>query len=65
MALFIANIYNKSKSCMISFFEIYWIFIIYTSKGPAGESPISTIISKLPYFDDGPPLPGNLTLGDG
>ena len=38
---------------------------IYTSKGPAGESPISTIISKLPYFNDGPPLLGKLTLCNG
>ena len=42
-----------------------YIYIYITSKGPAGESPISAIIAKLPYFHDGPVLLGNSILGNG
>ena len=48
---------------MMMMMNIY--IYIYTSEVPAGESPISAIIAKLPYFHDGPLLLGNSILGNG
>lgn len=47
---------------MFYFLKLSAVYIyIYTSKGPAGEFSIS----KLPYFNDGPPLLGKLNLCNG